>query len=107
MIRTRTDPSDMLHRQVEDNAEVRTCENVGPKNLSHSCPFKKRKITDDKPTISQSSKSPKDKEFDEKGAKIRQDKKVTEVTEGPETEGPDAVSVLHDSHHTLTAFLKD
>ena len=71
----------------------------------HSFPYKKRKIIDEKLTISQSSKSPMDKDFDGKVAKLRQDKRVEtcgNITEA--TKRPDAVSLIHDGCHILTAF---
>lgn len=67
------------------------------KSSLHSFPYEKGKIANKKSTISQSSKSIKDDQFDEKVAKLRQERsiktsgKVTEVTERP-----DAVSLIHD-----------
>ncbi|MED6120513.1 hypothetical protein PIB30_021375 [Stylosanthes scabra] len=88
-IKTRTSPSTMLCQQVEDNAEVRTSENVVPKISSDSFPYKKRKAEDENPTLNPSSEYLMEKELDEKGAKLRQDKgvnrckKITELTTGP------------------------
>ncbi|XP_061347099.1 protein ANTI-SILENCING 1-like [Gastrolobium bilobum] len=89
VIKIRNLPSDILQSQVEDKSEVTTSENVLLKSSSCSFPYKKRKIVEEESTISQSSKSPKDEEFNEKKADCRQDKrvetyrKVIEVNERP------------------------
>nr|XP_025611086.1 protein ANTI-SILENCING 1 isoform X2 [Arachis hypogaea]XP_025673224.1 protein ANTI-SILENCING 1 isoform X2 [Arachis hypogaea] len=89
LINTRSDPSGMLCKQVEHNAEVRTSENVVPKSSPDAFPYKKRKVEDENPTLSPSREFPMEKELDEKGEKLRQDKgvnrcrKITEVTKGP------------------------
>lgn len=89
VIKTRTYPSDILCCQVKDKAEVRTSENVLPKRLLNSLPCKKSKTMKEKPTIHQSSNSPKEEEFDEKVAELIQDeivipyRKVIEITERP------------------------
>ncbi|XP_020964090.1 protein ANTI-SILENCING 1 isoform X2 [Arachis ipaensis] len=98
LINTRSDPSGMLCQQIEHNAEVRTSENVVPKSSSDAFPYKKRKVEDENPTLSPSREFPMEKELDEKGEKLRQDKgvnrcrKITEVTKGPNA---DAERSLH------------
>ncbi|XP_057726635.1 protein ANTI-SILENCING 1-like [Arachis stenosperma] len=88
----------MLCKQVEHNAEVRTSENVVPKSSPDAFPYKKRKVEDENPTLSPSREFPMEKELDEKGEKLRQDKgvnrcrKITEVTKGPNA---DAERSLH------------
>lgn len=94
VIKTRTNPCTISHCQVNDKAKVRTSENVLPKQSSDSYTYKKRKIVEEKPTIGQISKTPKEQEIDEKKAELRQDervktnKKVIDVIERP-----DAVSL--------------
>ncbi|XP_027343446.1 protein ANTI-SILENCING 1 [Abrus precatorius] len=75
-IKNKNDPSTILHCQVNDKAEVRTSENVLPKGSSHSFPYKKRKIVEEKSTIGQSSKTLKEEETDEKKLQVSQDKRV-------------------------------
>ncbi|KAH1219480.1 Protein ANTI-SILENCING 1 [Glycine max] len=90
VIKTRTNPCTISHCQVNDKAKVRTYENVLPKQSSDSYTYKKRKIVEEKPTIGQISKTPKEQEIDEKKAELRQDervktnKKVIDVIERPD-----------------------
>ncbi|XP_057450653.1 protein ANTI-SILENCING 1 isoform X2 [Lotus japonicus] len=90
--KTRTDPSDILPYRVKDKAEAMPPNIVLPEKSSNSFPFKKRKIEEEKPAISPSSKSPKEEEFIEKEAELIQDKtdetcsKAIEVTERPGAE---------------------
>ncbi|RDX90601.1 Protein ANTI-SILENCING 1, partial [Mucuna pruriens] len=90
VIKTRTVPCTISHCQVNDKAEVRNSENVLPKQSSDSFPYKKRKSTEQKPTVGQISKTPKEEEIDEKNVELRQDervktyKKVIDVTERPD-----------------------
>ncbi|KAH1105207.1 hypothetical protein GYH30_038463 [Glycine max] len=92
VIKTRTNPCTISHCQVNDKAKVRTYENVLPKQSSNSYTYKKRKIVEEKPTIGQISKTPKEQEIDEKKAELRQDervktnKKVIDVIERPDAE---------------------
>jgi len=69
-VKTKTAPSDILRCKVEG----KTSEIVSPKRLLDSSPFKKRKVTDERSSISQSSNSQKQKEST---------RKVAEVTERP------------------------
>ncbi|KAK7402322.1 hypothetical protein VNO78_14501 [Psophocarpus tetragonolobus] len=92
VIKTRTDPGTITHCQVNDKAEVRTSENVLPKQSSDSYSYKKRKIGEEKPSIGQCSKAPKEEETDEKKVELTQDervktyKKVIDVMERPDAE---------------------
>ncbi|KAG2371050.1 Protein ANTI-SILENCING 1 [Vigna angularis] len=87
---TKTCP--ISHCQVNDKAERRTSENNSLKQLSDSFPYKKRKITEEKPNIGQSSKTFKEEKIDEKKVEIKQDeklnadKRVIDVIERPDAD---------------------
>lgn len=91
VIKTKIDPPTVSHYQVNDKAEVRTSENVFPKQSPDSFPYKKRKVVEEKPTICRSSKIHKEEEIDEKKVELRQDERVKTCKEVIDVmERPDA-----------------
>lgn len=81
------------HSQVNDKAEGRTSENIFPKQLSDSYPYKKRKIIEEKPNIGKITKIPEEEETD-KNVEIKQDEKFkTDKNVIDVIERPDAVSL--------------
>ena len=87
---TTTAPSDVLCGRVKDEAEARPPKNVLPEKSLHSFPHKKRKLEEELSIInSPGSNSTKVEEFNQKEAKLEEDKrvetcsKVIAVTERP------------------------